>query len=192
MAASVPVVLASNQSAIPVTLTSTTITGNVAVTGTFWQATQPVSIAAAVTVAQATAANLRAQTSAESATAAAVPANAMMVGGTDGTNLRAIKVDASGRVVTTQVSGTATISRVATSGTSAQLLAANTSRTGVIIVNESTSVMYIKYGTTASATSYTYRVASNGTVEIGFGYTGRIDAILVSGSGNAQITEMTN
>lgn len=45
MAASAPVVIASNQSAIPVTLTSTTITGSVAVTGTFWQATQPVSLA---------------------------------------------------------------------------------------------------------------------------------------------------
>jgi hypothetical protein len=33
-------------SAVPVSLTSTTITGSVAVTGTFWQATQPVSIAA--------------------------------------------------------------------------------------------------------------------------------------------------
>ena len=34
MAASMPVVIASNQSAVPVTLTSTTITGSVAVTGT--------------------------------------------------------------------------------------------------------------------------------------------------------------
>lgn len=32
-------------SAIPVSLASTTITGSVAVTGTFWQATQPVSLA---------------------------------------------------------------------------------------------------------------------------------------------------
>lgn len=48
MAASMPVVIASNQSAVPVTLTSTTITGSVAVTGTFFQATQPVSIAATV------------------------------------------------------------------------------------------------------------------------------------------------
>ena len=45
MSASVPVVLASNQSAVPVSLASTTVTGSVAVTGTFFQATQPVSIA---------------------------------------------------------------------------------------------------------------------------------------------------
>lgn len=37
---------------VPVSLTSTTISGSVAVTGTFWQATQPVSIAAAVASAQ--------------------------------------------------------------------------------------------------------------------------------------------
>jgi hypothetical protein len=36
------------------------VSGSVAVTGTFWQATQPVSIASPVTVAQATAANLNA------------------------------------------------------------------------------------------------------------------------------------
>lgn len=42
------------------TLTVTGAGGTFPVTGTFWQATQPVSIAAAVTVAQATAANLNA------------------------------------------------------------------------------------------------------------------------------------
>lgn len=44
MANSSPVVLASNQSSIPVTLASAPTT---AVTGTFWQATQPVSLATA-------------------------------------------------------------------------------------------------------------------------------------------------
>ena len=44
MAASVPVVIASNQSAVPVS-------------GTFWQATQPVSIAATVTIAGTVTAN---------------------------------------------------------------------------------------------------------------------------------------
>jgi hypothetical protein len=39
---------------VPVTLASTTITGSVAVTGTFWQATQPVSIAGTVAVTQST------------------------------------------------------------------------------------------------------------------------------------------
>lgn len=41
---------ASATNPFPVTLTSTTVTGTVAVTGTFWQATQPVSIAGTVAV----------------------------------------------------------------------------------------------------------------------------------------------
>ena len=55
------------------------INGTVPVSGTFWQVTQPVS--GTVTAAQATAANLRAQTATESATGAAVPAMAGFVGG---------------------------------------------------------------------------------------------------------------
>ena len=51
------------------------------------------------TVVQSTASNLRSQTSSESNTGSAVPAQASMVGGTDGTNLRAISVDASGRQI---------------------------------------------------------------------------------------------
>lgn len=50
MAASVPVVIASNQSAIPVTGTFWQATQPVS--GTFWQATQPVSIAAVVAVSK--------------------------------------------------------------------------------------------------------------------------------------------
>jgi len=46
MSASAPVVVASNQSAIPVSLASAPTTP---VTGTFWQSTQPVSIASAPT-----------------------------------------------------------------------------------------------------------------------------------------------
>jgi len=59
--------------------------------------TQPVS--GTVTVTQATASNLRSQTSSESNTGSAVPTQASMVGGTDGTNLRAISVDSSGRQI---------------------------------------------------------------------------------------------
>lgn len=51
------------------------------------------------TVVQSTPANLRAQTSSESNTGAAVPTQASMVGGTDGTNLRAFSTDTSGRQI---------------------------------------------------------------------------------------------
>jgi len=52
MAASLPVVLASNQSAVPVSGT-VSVSGTIPVSGTFWQATQPVSIAGTVAVSAA-------------------------------------------------------------------------------------------------------------------------------------------
>jgi len=51
------------------------------------------------TVVQATASNLRAQTSSESNTGSAIPTQASMVGGSDGANLRSIFLDSSGRQI---------------------------------------------------------------------------------------------
>ena len=76
MANSTPVVLASDQSAIPASQSGA------------WS----------VTATQSTAANLRSQTASESATAAAIPSIASMVGGSDGTNLRALRTASDGTV----------------------------------------------------------------------------------------------
>lgn len=83
----------------------------------------------------------------------------------------------------------ATIARTATSTTSATVLASNSSRKKAVIINESSAILYVKYGTTASATSYSYMLEPNDTLEE-TNYTGRIDAILASGTGNAQTTEL--
>lgn len=104
-------------------------------------------------------------------------------------------VDLSGNQITslsgTSYPATGTVSRVGTSTTSATLLASNASRKGVIVVNESTSVLYVKYGVTASATSYTHKIDPDSTLEIKESYTGRIDGILSASTGNAEITELT-
>jgi hypothetical protein len=112
-------------------------------------------------------------------------------------SMTALKVD--GSAVTQPVSGTVTstpekassvtISRVATSTTSATLISSNSSRKKAVIVNDSTSILYVKYGTTASATSYTYKLQSDDTLEE-TNYTGRIDGILDTGTGNAQTTDI--
>jgi len=88
---------------------------------------------------------------------------------------------------------TATLSAVASGTSSAQALAANTSRKGVIAVNTDANVVYLKYGTTASATSFTVRLAENETwVMPAPIYTGRIDAIWATdGAGSLYITELT-
>ena len=85
------------------------------------------------------------------------------------------------------------ITRVASSAVSVQLLAANTNRLGVIVVNDSSQTLYLKFGTTASATDYTYKIRSQTSVEIIFSsfiYTGRIDGIWAAANGAAQITEL--
>ena len=89
--------------------------------------------------------------------------------------------------------GTATLSNVDDSAASVSLLAANTTRSGVILVNDSGEILYLKYGATASLTSFTYKIAAGGTWEMPEPiYLGAIDGIwAANGAGAARITELT-
>lgn len=99
--------------------------------------------------------------------------------------------DLRGRVVTKQQAGAATLTNVNDTASSTTLLSANTSRVHAKIHNDSTEVLLIKYGATASATSFTARLAPQGYYEVDDGYTGIIDGIwLNDGSGAARMTEL--
>lgn len=111
------VVLASNQPVIPISDNggSITVDGTVAVTGTFWQATQPVSLASvpshpvtnAGTFAVQVSSAIPAGTNAigtvtavgAAANGAAVSGNPVLFGGSDGTNARSIKVATDGTLL---------------------------------------------------------------------------------------------
>lgn len=100
--------------------------------------------------------------------------------------------DAADPLVVESSHDTATTTNVASSASSVTLLAANTSRRGATIFNDSTAVLYVKFGTTASTSSFTYKVAAGGTLELPVPiYRGRIDGIWSAANGNARITEMT-
>lgn len=87
---------------------------------------------------------------------------------------------------------TPSITRLTASATSQQALAANANRVGGTFVNDSTATAYVKFGTTASATSYTYRMRPGSTMELPLPcYPGRIDIIWTAANGAMQITEMT-
>lgn len=86
-------------------------------------------------------------------------------------------------------SATATLSNVAGSASSVTLLASNTSRLGATIVNDSTAQLYVKFGSTASTTSYTYTLFQFDQLEVPFGYTAIITGIWASATGNARVTE---
>lgn len=111
------------------------------------------------------------------------------------TPTRQAAVSATGELSTTATEvrpATATLANVSTSTTSATLIASNTSRRSAVIYNDSTSILYVKFGSTASATSFTYRVSPGQHLELQIPcYTGIITGILDASTGTARITEMS-
>jgi len=111
-------------------------------------------------------------------------------------NTTAWKVD--GSAVTQPVSiaaefaSTASITSLASAATSAQFLASNAARKGLSLVNTDANAALVKFGTTASATSYTVRMVQNAYYELPKPiYTGRIDVIWeADGAGSLIGTEM--
>lgn len=89
-------------------------------------------------------------------------------------------------------SSTGTVTSVSDTASSTTLLASNTSRLGGSIYNDSTAILYVKLGATASTTSFTTKVYPEELYEIPGNYTGIIDGIWASdASGAARITELT-
>lgn len=97
-----------------------------------------------------------------------------------------------GRVASDTFS-TAATTNVTASASNQTLLAANANRKRVVIYNDSTATLYLKFGTTASTTSYTYKLSGGDTYESPAlpVYTGQIDGIWASATGAARITEGT-
>lgn len=110
-------------------------------------------------------------------------------------NTTAWKVD--GSAVTQPVSFTslpssssATFASVAGSASSVAVIASNAARKGLVIFNDSTATLKIFYGTTASSTQFTDIIYPNTNWYMaGQIYTGRIDGIWASATGNARVTE---
>ncbi len=93
--------------------------------------------------------------------------------------------------VSLPVVASATLANVAGSASSVTLLASNASRKLAIIVNDSTAVLYVKFGATASATSFTWKLAAGDTLEFPQPmYTGVVDGIWDSAAGFARTTEL--
>lgn len=108
-----------------------------------------------------------------------------------------LAVDKTGSVNVVQKAQTATLSNVSASATSLTVLAANNDRKGAQVINDSTAVLYLKLGTTASTTSYTVALSGAAAApfsyyEIPAGYVGRIDGISASATGTIRVTEVSN
>jgi len=95
-------------------------------------------------------------------------------------------------LVAQQTYSTSSVTSVAGSATSVQLLASTSGRKAAYFYNDSGAICYLKLGTTASTSSFTVAMAANSFYELPYpSYTGRIDAIWASATGNIRITEIT-
>ena len=83
----------------------------------------------------------------------------------------------------------ATLTNVASSGSSVTLFSAESTVNARTIYNDSTAVLYVKFGTTASSSSYTVQMAAGAYYEFPQPvYAGRVDGIWASANGNARLT----
>lgn len=89
-------------------------------------------------------------------------------------------------------SATATHSNVVASALNATLLASNANRLGATIYNDSTGILYLKLGASASSTSFTVKMIADAYFETPYEYTGIIDgAWAVGATGSARIVEFS-
>lgn len=91
--------------------------------------------------------------------------------------------------MTTQHATTATVANVASSASNVTIFAASGNTRGRTIWNDSTQVLYVKFGATASSTSYTVQLAAGAYYEFPQPiYAGQVDGIWASANGNARVT----
>lgn len=94
------------------------------------------------------------------------------------------------------VASAAALTNVANSATSVTVLASNANRKGALFFNDDTAVtgasLYLKFGATASTTSFTKKLAPQEYYELPEPvYTGIIDGIASAATGSCRVTEIT-
>ena len=84
---------------------------------------------------------------------------------------------------------TATLANITSSASNVTILAAGAHAGGRAVFNDSTAVLYLKFGATASATSYTVQLAAGAYYEFPQPvYSGQVDGIWAAANGFARVT----
>ena len=83
-----------------------------------------------------------------------------------------------------------TVTSVSDSASSQTIVAFNGARRELLIANDSTSTLYLKFGSTASSTDYSFKLATDEILATE--YQGKIDGIWSAdtASGAAKVTEL--
>ncbi len=82
---------------------------------------------------------------------------------------------------------TATVTNISVNPSSAVSLAASNAARLKLIVHNEAGTLFVKLGTSASISSYTYRLTANAVLELS-GYTGDVTGIKLSGTSSALVT----
>lgn len=110
---------------------------------------------------------------------------------TDG-DYSTVNVDAAGHVWTRlPVPGTATHSNVVGAASDTQILAAAATRKTFMVFNDSSAVLYLKFGTGASSSSHAFQIQPGELYSDESRWTGVVNGIWASATGNARVTEFT-
>ena len=94
------------------------------------------------------------------------------------------------QLVSNTIAGASDVKTIAATTNSVNLLQANFNRKEALIANDSTSDMFIKFGTSATTTSYTLKLKQD-DVAIVDTYSGVLDGVWASATGNCLVTELT-
>ena len=111
-----------------------------------------------------------------------------------GGSYKNVKVNPSGALTvenTPATSSTGTSSTASVTNANTTILASNGNRKAATIYNEGSVACYVKLGATASATTYTTKLAVDGYYEVPGLYTGIITGITASGTATLRVTELT-
>lgn len=198
MAASVPVTIASDQSALAISAVSLPLPTGAATEATLSSLNGKVTaVNTGAVVVSSSALPSGASTEATLSTLnGKIPSNLTVTSTrllVDGSGVTQ-PVSIAATVATKEtVSASSSVTSVASSASSVSLLASNANRLGATFYNDSTQILYLKLGATASATSYTVQLAAGSYYELPTPhlYTGAIDGIWASANGNARITELS-
>lgn len=98
-------------------------------------------------------------------------------------------ISRNGSVTEPVISSSVTKTTVQASTTSVQLLDENSNRKTASIVNNSTAILYVELGATASSTAYTVALNEGDLYELPVAYTGKISGIWSAANGNALVRE---
>jgi len=109
----------------------------------------------------------------------------------DGDQLNPIPVQVVTAAGGSATASAASVTTVAGAASDTLLLTSNLNRKGAAVFNDSTAILYLKFGSGASSSSFTIKMEAAAYYEVPFQYVGALYGLWASATGNARVTEVS-